>query len=521
MKRQLLAMTLLLLVIGLALPVFAGPAQEDPDLPEILAQKVAKLPQDKLKTTVFVEPSPNGLKVAGTGSVLAAIILKAGGVLPTDLGALEWVEVNGAAFRKLNPSVVVIRTKDKEALGKLFKGGGYRNAPAIKNGDVFDFPDGLVDQAKDYQTYFAAWLAGTLYPNEFAKVENLVRPQEVLAAKPLKLDMPYVESAAIVDSRLLDFVHRTLLIRFKRPMDIISTNSGALKEIESVGNSFSPSSTWPIYHLLGYEGPKTTIYDVLKLDKAKASIMGTGADLNNLVVTTRKYKDLAVTTLITAGVEGNAIRAGSDVGAYFEPGTINIIVLTNRHLSPGAMANAIIYVTEAKTAALWEMDIRSVQTGLENPATGTGTDTVIVVSGEGKSVNYSGGHTKIGQLIAEAVKAGVTEAILKQNGKTKRRTVKARLAERCLYYPELASILTNPRYQGFVELAFSLSDAYRFEQAVDLTAFESLALTVASEIAGKPVLKLDPENNPESKGSKIPPPLSIALRALMAGQKSQ
>jgi len=63
------------------------------------------------------------------------------------------------------------------------------------------------------------------------------------------------------------------------------------------------------------------------------------------------------------------------------------------------------------------MDIRSTYTP-ENQATGTGTDNMIVVSGEGPLVKYTGGHAKMGELIGIVVKRAVAEAIEKQNGVT-------------------------------------------------------------------------------------------------------
>ena len=50
-------------------------------------------------------------------------------------------------------------------------------------------------------------------------------------------------------------------------------------------------------------------------------------------------------------------------------------------------------------------------------ATGTGTDNVIIVSGTiGPKVTYTGGHSKIGELIGKAVYEGVIKALMKQNG---------------------------------------------------------------------------------------------------------
>ncbi|MDR1395406.1 MAG: adenosylcobinamide amidohydrolase [Deltaproteobacteria bacterium] len=487
----------------------------DPELPAILAEKTAKIPADKRPRVIYLELGPLGLAAAGRSSVLCDVILEAGAVLPDSLGNGGLVPLAKGEWPKLNPEGIVIRSRDEKELRKLLAGPNFRNAPAVRNKQIWAFPDGLVDQAKDYQTYFAAWLAGTMYPREFGRTENLVRPQSQLSSKRLALPLAYVERAEIIDSRVLDFVHRSLVIRFKTPQEVISTSSGSLSGIAVIGNTYSPAPSWPLYHLLNYEGYLKLIYEVLKLDRSRTALLGTGADLNNLVEVTKKYQDLAVTVLITAGVEGNAIRAGRDEGAYMDPGTINVIVLTNRHLSPAAMANTIINVTEAKTAALWEMDIRSVQTGLLNPATGTGTDSVLVVQGQGREIAYSGGHTKIGQLIAEAVREGVTEAIFRQNGKTRQRSVSARLAERGLYYPELEDLFNEPRYRGLVESAFSLSDSWRFGQVTDLSAFESLALAAAGEIAGQPVTKLDPLAGSQD----IPKPLALAVSALITGQR--
>ena len=95
-------------------------------------------------------------------------------------------------------------------------------------------------------------------------------------------------------------------------------------------------------------------------------------------------------------------------------GTINIILVTNVNLSEGAMARSIITATEAKTAALQDMDARS-SISPENQATGTGTDNMIIVSGndQEKPIKSTGGHTKLGELIGITTKIAVEETIQK------------------------------------------------------------------------------------------------------------
>ena len=92
---------------------------------------------------------------------------------------------------------------------------------------------------------------------------------------------------------------------------------------------------------------------------------------------------MIVYALVTAGVESNAVRMSVDEGRFYEPGTINVIIMTNMKLSSRARTRAIISATEAKTAAMEDLDVRSSVSPQRNQATGTGTDEVLVVEGRG------------------------------------------------------------------------------------------------------------------------------------------
>ena len=114
------------------------------------------------------------------------------------------------------------------------------------------------------------------------------------------------------------------------------------------------------------------------------------------------------------------MRTGVDKANFVErdgkfsstSGTIITILLTNATLSDGGLARAIVTATEAKTAALQDLDVRSTYTP-QNQATGTGTDNMIIVSGKGlgEALRCTGGHTKMGELIGVSTKTAVTEAI--------------------------------------------------------------------------------------------------------------
>jgi len=158
----------------------------------------------------------------------------------------------------------------------------------------------------------------------------------------------------------------------------------------------------------------------LKLKEGNINKMATAADMDNLSVVTMEFKPLTVTVLATAGAKTNAIRTGVDTSSHIEgqepQGTINIVLLTNARLTDGAMARAIVTITEAKTAALQDLNVPSSYTKTVQ-ATGTGTDSVIVVSGTtGPKATYTGGHSKLGELIGKAVYKAVVDALGKQNG---------------------------------------------------------------------------------------------------------
>jgi adenosylcobinamide amidohydrolase len=86
-----------------------------------------------------------------------------------------------------------------------------------------------------------------------------------------------------------------------------------------------------------------------------------------------------------------------------------LILVTNARLSASAMVGMVQVATEAKTAVLLRAKVKS-WTG-QKGATGTGTDAVVVVSGDGPSQRYSGTHTILGELVGRVVGTAVTEGL--------------------------------------------------------------------------------------------------------------
>ena len=265
---------------------------------------------------------------------------------------------------------------------------------------------------------------------EFSEQESQVRQDSIRKEREIDLPLDYIRNAAVVTSSCRDFANKTLVVDFKTPQDILSTLEGYRQDVTMVGNHYVPPPLWKIAFVNGLPTLQKDICRILGRPSFSSSLMFTGADMDNLSIQSREFKKMQVYGLVTAGVKSNAVRMGKDEGRFYESGTINIIIMSNMQLSKRAMTRAMITVTEAKTAALSDLDVRSTYTPRQNQATGTGTDNIIIVGGRGQKIDNAGGHSKMGELIAKAVYAGVREAVKKQNGLVATRSVFQRLKER-------------------------------------------------------------------------------------------
>ena len=236
--------------------------------------------------------------------------------------------------------------------------------------------------------------------------------------------------ARIIRGERDGYWEKVLLVSFPEARRTLSTSDGLLDARAALNHAGHPLLWQKLgMRFMGQDGRGGKAYadhvhqnmaNLLHLDKSTVARMATAADLDNLAVVTRSYGPLTVTVLATAGARSNAIRTGVDAGTYIEgntpAGTINIMLLTNIRLTDAAMARALITVTEGKTAALQDLNVPSTYTKTVQ-ATGTGTDSIIVVSGtQGPQASYTGGHSRIGELIGKASYQAVIEALGKQNG---------------------------------------------------------------------------------------------------------
>nr|NJM04606.1 hypothetical protein [Desulfobacula sp.] len=155
-------------------------------------------------------------------------------------------------------------------------------------------------------------------------------------------------------------------------------------------------------------------------------------------------------------------------------------------------------------------------------------------TGGSPEASYAGGHTKIGELIAKAVHAGVTEAVSLQNGNQGGPgPVSKIMAERKLdleqileLFPvksggkipvsRLESVLMTPYYASFLESALAVSNEYQKGLVKDLAFFDDMCASVTARLAGKTGI---PPREAVSGG--LPIVMAKAFGALVAGITEQ
>ncbi|GEO26477.1 adenosylcobinamide amidohydrolase [Alicyclobacillus acidoterrestris] len=92
-------------------------------------------------------------------------------------------------------------------------------------------------------------------------------------------------------------------------------------------------------------------------------------------------------------------------------GTINIISVVHGWLTDGALVNAVMTATEAKTAALVALGVRT--RSANNWATGTTSDAIVIGCdkfAKAHQVTYTGLATPFGQALAQTVYHGVLDS---------------------------------------------------------------------------------------------------------------
>ncbi len=497
---------------------------------DLVSRKVSKIPEDKRKRVMRLMGS-DSIMTPGDGSFQNEFIRLAGGIPPSFGKSGAVVRITEEEWKKFNPQLIYHCGIEGKLCEKLIDKPGWKDVEAVKNSSYAHFPCDLTCRASVHMGDFVAWLAGVIYAEELADKDLDLSPDTVSQSRTISVDLPCVKTAQVIDASIHDFPTQTLLIDFTEPMNCVNSFAGSAKDITTVGNHYFSPPLWTIGHSTSIDSLKKKVCTLNTRCPENTSLLYTGAKMDNLSIQRTGHKDMVVYALVTAGVETNAIRSAVDEGKFYEPGTINIIILTNMRLSPRAQTRAIISATEAKSAALQDLDIRSSYSP-QYQATGTGTDEVLVVEGRGKALDNAGGHSKLGELIAKAVYHGVKESISLQNGLSAHRSVFQRLKERKIdlyalvtgcggfsredashLYAGLEKLLLNPSHAGFLESSFALGTACDSGLVCDIKAFQDICRHKCEEVAGCHVDALI-EFVPQDTASK---PIRMAIDAFLNG----
>ncbi len=133
--------------------------------------------------------------------------------------------------------------------------------------------------------------------------------------------------------------------------------------------------------------------------------MLTSADLNFYAHVEKSDSGISANCVATVEMS-NALRIGDAPRDIYPIGTINLLCAVSVPMSEEAHFEALSLAVEARTAAVLEAGIASLESNLL--ATGTGTDCVVMATSlkpnAGEAiVNYSGKHTLIGSLVGKSV----------------------------------------------------------------------------------------------------------------------
>ena len=248
---------------------------------------------------------------------------------------------------------------------------------------------------------------------------------------------------------------RYLTAALKRPHRVLSTcriNGGLREDLTHIANHQGCEGVAHVVRDLGGAGQGVDAYHRHacaegRLPPESTALMATAANMQCAVLAQADHAELSVTVAATAGVLGNATRAGDPAGWHEYPdgsrpvarveqgsshassghpsappeagaGTIVTLVLINQPCTPACLVRAATLATEGKSAAVLDLRMPSLQSrGL---ATGTGTDQLAIAAplkrGDEWERHWAGSHNTLGELVGRATHEAVTRCLLLQNG---------------------------------------------------------------------------------------------------------
>ena len=217
-------------------------------------------------------------------------------------------------------------------------------------------------------------------------------------------------SSQILFERTNDHIH----LEFTTPFNTLSSAvlNGGFQEAKHIVNLKVPKESCK------NEKPDDTLNNYCKQQNWQGISVGmmTAASMKSMRVRQVNVENVDIMTLVTTGLS-NPRRAGdyaecqSLLSTCLKHDTINIILISTASFTHAAMVEAIMIATEAKVAAIQNLNIKSPVSN--EAATGTGTDSIIIASQKKAKtgIEFCGKHTLMGELIGQLVMDAITDSI--------------------------------------------------------------------------------------------------------------
>ena len=197
-----------------------------------------------------------------------------------------------------------------------------------------------------------------------------------------------------------------VLVTARAPLAVLSSAvvGGGLAQARALVNLHVPKN-------FRCDPPEAPLTDFVRRRGVPLPYVGflTSAWTEKAEVAEEAGRGVAALAVVTVGL-GNRVAAGlSPAAPVTAPSTINVIVVVDADVSPAALVNAALTVTEVKTAVLGERGVACPDGGL---ATGTSADAVaIAATGRGRPCRYGGPVSDLGWVVARAARTALDTGV--------------------------------------------------------------------------------------------------------------
>lgn len=282
--------------------------------------------------------------------------------------------------------------------------------------------------------------------------------------------------------------HKSIVFDLKCQNNVMISswhNGGYHENMKHILNQTVECEDYKIIDTMDFCDYQKLVMEDLGLDSSRSAGLITSACMDNYAIETVIYRDVKVVAVVTAGADKNGIKAGDSASfyeydhSYENVGTINIILFIDANLEAGTLINAIITATEAKSSTLMDLKLESQYS--ENIATGTGTDGICVISNKSSDnhLENAGKHSKLGEVIAKAVRTATFKALYLQTAMSP--DYQANVLSRLSRFNVDFDVLYDA-YKYDVDIADYASVLYDFCDDCENIAWVSMIINLADEV---------------------------------------